>query len=1337
MKTTCRVSSLLSLSIALVAALGLAACGDDVAVQGLESQDVAGTDQDAVVATDQDAPSSDVAEKDALDAGTDAAPGSDVAPDAVADADVPPGPDADATTPDAATDATAPDADSSAGTDATADADVTPAQDATAAVDAGEDVQTGADATATDAAVDTADSGPVGCTTALDCAGDVTMCQAWQCVEGQCALAPAADGSACDDGNSCTGGDACATGVCVGGGNVCDCQVDGDCNDGNICTDDTCTANKKCLHAANTQACDDSNACTVGDVCAASACVSGALTTCDDANLCTDDVCNIADGTCSHTPNSGACQDNNACTVGDICAGGNCAPGGLITCNDNNSCTDDSCDTVKGCVALANAATCDDGDPCTLNDACANSACAGTVNTCDDQNVCTADVCDSKTGNCTHANIAVDCEDGNACTTGDVCKSGVCASGTAKICDDGNVCTADSCDPVTALCLTAPVTGTCEDGNACTIGDTCSGGTCAPGTAKVCNDGNVCTDDGCDPKNGCTITNNAVSCAPGNNCELGTCSGGGCQATGQVGCNDNNPCTSDTCVPGTGCVFTPVADNTTCGSATACVAASTCQVGVCTTGASTDCSDGKVCTTDGCDPVTGCYWNANTVACDDGNACTAGDVCKNGACLSGAAIDPAVTCNDANACTDDSCDPAKGCVHTANTLACDDGSKCTTGDICGAGKCAGTAVNCDDSNVCTNDQCNAADGTCYWTANSAACDDGNACTAGDACVQTKCVGGAPNSCDDGNVCTTDACDPKTGGCSHTNNTAACDDGNPCTVNDACAAGACTNATPKSCDDGNVCTTDACDTTSGACSYAANTLPCDSGDKCTYGDACAATVCVKGTNAVCVDNNVCTTDACDAATGTCTFTAVANGSTCDDTLACTTNSCQAGKCAVTASTCSVFTDALTCAAKGAGWTLDKPAGKAVLWNVDETAVIGTAAEQTAHECTLNFNNGTNYCDVTAGFPGCQSPTGNATSPVIDATTAFGVLTLQFDTWEDVDGGAQDIPTVTLYDSTSNAQLQQFQLATTAANQRLWRKVSVAIPAVSGHKFYIVFNLGTPFGQGNTGKGWYVDNLNVAEVTAPEICNDGIDNDANGLTDCADPTCFADASCTVEICNDGIDNNHNDLIDCADPACLHNPYCTKPVISWNMDCSDKTWAFSAAQANGVAWAIDATPVTPAPVTGSCTLNFNNGTNYCTTANCAANQAAANGTATLATAYNAAALTGGLTLQFWSYTDVEDVAGAGATVDLPTLEVSSDNFNCQFVQGAGLCPQNFNPYTNTTIFNLTKTPQKTWIQQTLNLTAFAGKTVSMRFRFNSVDGNNNNHPGIFIDDVSLFGW
>ncbi len=46
-----------------------------------------------------------------------------------------------------------------------------------------------------------------------------------------------------------------------------------------------------------------------------------------------------------------------------------------------------------------------------------------------------------------------------------------------------------------------------------------------------------------------------------------------------------------------------------------------------------------------------------------------------------------------------------------------------------------------------------------------------------------------------------------------------------------------------------------------------------------------------------------------------------------------------------------------------------------------------------------------------------------------------------------------------------------------------------------------------------------------------CEDGLDNDCDGLTDAADPDCDP----VPEICDDGVDNSGNGLVDCADPAC----------------------------------------------------------------------------------------------------------------------------------------------------------------------------------------------------------
>lgn len=92
---------------------------------------------------------------------------------------------------------------------------------------------------------------------------------------------------------------------------------------------------------------------------------------------------------------------------------------------------------------------------------------------------------------------------------------------------------------------------------------------------------------------------------------------------------------------------------------------------------------------------------------------------------------------------------------------------------------------------------------------------------------------------------------------------------------------------------------------------------------------------------------------------------------------------------------------------------------------------------------------------------------------------------------------------------------------------------------------------------------------------EICGDNLDNDGNGLTDCADPACFGTTACfsAVEICDDGVDNDGNSLIDCADPACMSSGKCQLPAVEicgdgldnngdGLLDCADPTCRNTAA-------------------------------------------------------------------------------------------------------------------------------------------------------------------------------
>ena len=71
---------------------------------------------------------------------------------------------------------------------------------------------------------------------------------------------------------------------------------------------------------------------------------------------------------------------------------------------------------------------------------------------------------------------------------------------------------------------------------------------------------------------------------------------------------------------------------------------------------------------------------------------------------------------------------------------------------------------------------------------------------------------------------------------------------------------------------------------------------------------------------------------------------------------------------------------------------------------------------------------------------------------------------------------------------------------------------------------------------------------------EICDNGVDDDGDGLVDCEDPDCSAAANCNpsiTEICNNGIDDDGDGLVDCDDPDCSSASNCVNqnqpPVVN----------------------------------------------------------------------------------------------------------------------------------------------------------------------------------------------
>jgi hypothetical protein len=310
--------------------------------------------------------------------------------------------------------------------------------------------------------------------------------------------------------------------------------------------------------------------------CSDNATAKGLTTTCDSA-------ANLPDGTTITCVGYRTCEENglSACS----------APvGGIEVCNG----LDDDCDGE-----VDETGFCDDGLPCTTE-------------------VCVQ-------GECVASPISGSCDDGNACTKGEVCTTIGCI-GSSVFCTDGNPCTNDSCDK-TKGCVFVPNTDTCDDGNSCTAGEVCKDGSCGSGTPTCA----CATDSDCKKADDGNLCNGTYVCAdlgPNKLCVLATQTIVTCDPA------NDTACTTNSCNPATGdCALTVLEPGTPCDDGTACTTSDTCLAGSCT-GSKLPCNDGDACSADSCDPVQGCVFAPGGINCDDGFVCTA-DSCnpKTGACM--------------------------------------------------------------------------------------------------------------------------------------------------------------------------------------------------------------------------------------------------------------------------------------------------------------------------------------------------------------------------------------------------------------------------------------------------------------------------------------------------------------------------------------------------------------------------------------------------------------------------------------------------------------------------------------------------------------------------------
>jgi hypothetical protein len=356
--------------------------------------------------------------------------------------------------------------------------------------------------------------------------GPDAPCLVRACINGSCQFVNTPNGTPCNDFDACTQTDTCQNGRCVGSNRII-CTALDQCHDVGTCD----PATGLCSNPAkpNGTACDDGDQCTVNDTCQGGFCTPGAPRNCDDGNPCTVDTCDPATG-CVHAnaPNNTPCGANQICCE---------PPSGTSVCVSSNTTT--NCGTC-GTVCTTNVANahpvcslgtcrfeCDAGFKECAGACIPTTGCCTNLD-CDDGNPCTTDTCDQTSHTCSHTPIANCCQTAADCPTPtNQCKQAACVS---------NVCVEQNKANGT----------TCNDGNPCTTNDVCTGGTCA-GTPVACTAGTTCVSGTCV----CNTTSGCTGCCQSNTCQAGTaqgaCGSNGvtCQAcatmgTGQQICSSQN-----------------------------------------------------------------------------------------------------------------------------------------------------------------------------------------------------------------------------------------------------------------------------------------------------------------------------------------------------------------------------------------------------------------------------------------------------------------------------------------------------------------------------------------------------------------------------------------------------------------------------------------------------------------------------------------------------------------------------------------------------------------------------------------------------------------------------
>lgn len=743
------------------------------------------------------------------------------------------------------------------------------------------------------------------CQTDEECGAGTPCIVSAQCIEGHCVVIWATAGAACWEG--CYSEGKCSTdGLCIGS-KVKECTE----SDGNPCTEPSCDFKSgECVEKAQTEGSTPyiSSDCWEGAVC-----LNGQL---DTTNA-------------QPSPMALECkaqaEDLNpmGCIDDIICVGGQerCRP--LLKSNGvecwkegdpgNEVCRGRSCQDGECKYDPSLDVSCEAQD---LPDSCGPGCQACTTLSChwipDPANPTAPTLmlpyCRP------NARIGEPCAD-NPCQLDQVCSVGSQTNGpmgkeTLGSCGGGTALTTQAC----ALKLSKPELPCIMAG----IG-------CSPDKGGCYYDSALAS-QWCWPAEGSCFNKETTTCshlAAGETWDPAT----GCDVDWvQLNCNDQNDCTVDSCKAsgeGWGCIHQPLS-GTACDDGDLCTVGGKCTQGECTGSipACTD-DDGNPCNDRRCDAATGeCLPPAtNGMLCDDGNACTLDDYCKETNCQPGTEL----PCDDADVCNGlESCDPAAGC-QPGQPLQCLDADPCNGVETCdkNVGCKPGTALNCADTTLCNgNETCESGVGCVPGL--PLACDDGNPCNGIETCDPAKgcqdgtplvcsdnnlcngiescspskgCQDGTPLTCADSNLCNgTETCNPTTG--CQPGAPLACDNGNTCDGEEYCSPSlGCLSGDPLVCNDGNVCNgTETCDPL-GGCKPGVS-LVCNDNNLCNGTETCSPTAgCQPGTTLVCNNGNACDgVETCDAELGCLPGIALVcdDGDLCNGAESCSSLlGCQAG------------------------------------------------------------------------------------------------------------------------------------------------------------------------------------------------------------------------------------------------------------------------------------------------------------------------------------------------------------------------------------------------------------------------------------------------------------